>query len=298
MPLSPDELDRRFRAAVRAMDAGDLEALGHEVRQCPALLAERLEVPGAWLRAAVGDALGGFFARPYLLWFIAEDPTRTGRVPDNAAELIRALTGWAREAGVASLQEQVDGALRLVCWSGVAAREGQQLAMIDALLEAGARPAKNAHNALVGGHVAAADHLLQRGGELTLAAALCTGRMADVPRLALAADTEERQFALVLAALNGRADGVAWLVRDGVPVNEPCPDLYPHGTPLHHAVASGSLATVQALVQGGADIHRADTAWNGTPLGWALYYLENAPSARREAYEGIARYLDQRQAGE
>lgn len=297
-PPAPADLDARFRAALRVLDAGDLEALAEEVRACPALLTGRLETPGPWLREAVGRAADGFFARPYLLWFIAEDPERNRRLPPNAPAVIAALTTWARDAGAPTLQEQVDGALRLVCWSGVAAREGLQLAMIDALLAAGAVPARNAHNALVNGHRAAADHLLRRGGELTLAAALCTGRMAEVPALAAAATPGKRQFSLVLAALNGCAEAVAWMVRDGVPVNEPCPDLYSHGTPLHHAVASGSLATVQALVEGGADLQRADTAWHGTPLGWALHYMESAPEASREGYQAIARYLDQRQGAE
>ena len=43
-----------------------------------------------------------------------------------------------------TLQEQLDTTLRLVCWSGVAARFGVQLEMIDALIDAGAAPAGEA----------------------------------------------------------------------------------------------------------------------------------------------------------
>jgi len=69
-------LDAHFRDAVAAIDAGDVETLNRLLTEHPALPGERLESPGAWLRDTVGDALDGFFKRPYLLWFVAEDPVR------------------------------------------------------------------------------------------------------------------------------------------------------------------------------------------------------------------------------
>jgi hypothetical protein len=69
-------------------------------------------------------------------------------------------------------------------------------------------------------------------------------------------------------------------------------DGYAHGTPLHHAVCSGPLATVQALVESGALPGERDSAWNGTPLGWAEHYLaerKDADSQRR--YGEVADYL-------
>src|SRR5262249_30179421 len=146
-----------------------------------------------------------------------------------------------------------DSTLRLVCWSGVARRCGVQIELIDVLLDAGASPDGGPDNALVNGHVAAAGHLAERGAKLTLAAAVCLRRWDDALRLSAAASGPEKQFALVLASLNGKADAVEWLVRAGADVNRPSADLYAHGTPLHHAVCSGSLATVQALVEAGAD---------------------------------------------
>src|SRR5215471_14902780 len=59
-----------------------------------------------------------------------------------------------------------------------------------------------------------------------------------VPRLAGAATSEQRQFAFVLAALNGKADGVAWLLKDGLAINQHSADLCPH------AICSGSHGTV------------------------------------------------------
>jgi peptide-methionine (S)-S-oxide reductase len=288
-------IDALFREAVAAIDAGDVASLRRLLEEHRDLAGARLEAAGPWLRDRIGTALDAFFARPYLLWFVAEDPVLNDRLPTNIVDVIAAIVAAVRRDAPGSLQEQLDSTLPLVCWSGVAARCGVQLAMIDALIDAGAAPAENAHNALVNGHIAAAERLVARGGDLTLATALCIGRLDDVPRLAVAASPLERQFAFVLAALNGRADAVAWMARHGIPINEPSQDLYAHGTPLHHAVCSGSLDTVKVLVEAGADLTRLDTAWSGTPLDWAKHSVEGSTSERRDRYAAIAAYLSDRQ---
>jgi len=289
-----DAVDKLFREAVSAIDAGEVETLQRLIAESPLLVSVRLESPGPWLRERVGPALDGFFGRPFLLWFVAEDPVRNGRLPANIAEIVRVITRAARQRGVPTLQEQLDTTLRLVCWSGVAARSGVQLEMIDALIDAGAAPVNNANNALVNGHVAAAEHLISRGGQLTLAAALCLGRWDDAARLAAEANRDQRQFAFVVAALNGRSDAVAWMVSTGIPIDQPSADLYSHGAPLHHAVCSGSLETVKVLVEAGADVNQPDRAWNGTPLGWAEHYVENSAGEARERYASIVAYLRDR----
>ena len=239
----------------------------------------------------MGDAADGFFSRPYLLWFVAEDPVRNGRLPSNIADVIRLIAAAARSSNAASLQDQLDTTLRLVCWSGVAADAQLQLPMIDALIDEGAAPAKNQNNALVNGHLAAAAHLLSRGATPTLGAALCLERWDEAERLNAVATPEIRQFSLVLACLNGKAAGVEWILARGASVNEPSADLYSHGTPLHHAVCSGSLETVKVLVVAGADPLRPDSAWEGTALGWAEHYVESAGPDRKPSYVEIASYL-------
>src|SRR6185369_4047364 len=139
----------------------------------------------------------------------------------------------------------------------------------------------------------AAKHLLSRGAIMTLGAALCLERWDEAERLNARATPEIRQFSLVLAALNGRAAGVEWILARGASPNEPSADLYAHGTPLHHAVCSGSLDTVRVLVNAGADPQRADSAWNGTPLSWARYYEQNADSKQRLRYTEIASYISE-----
>jgi peptide-methionine (S)-S-oxide reductase len=91
------------------------------------------------------------------------------------------------------------------------------------------------------------------------------------------------------------------MIAGGVNVNAPSADLYSHGTPLHHAVASGSLDAVQVLLEAGADPTRKDSAWGGTPLGWAQYYIKETESAgetneppvgaRRKEYGAIADFI-------
>lgn len=283
-----------FRAAVAAIDDGDVEALGALLDAHPELAMERLNTTPDWLRDEVGPAADGFFNRPYLLWFVSEDAVRKGRVPDNVADIIKRIAAAASSRNAPTLQEQLDTTLRFVCWSGVAARCGKQIEMIDALLDAGAAPAKNQNNALVNGHLAAARHLLSRGATPTLASAVCLDRWEEAAELVRDATPAQRQFALVLAALNGRAAGVKWMLEHGTPVSLPSDDLYAHGTPLHHAVCSGSLDTVKVLVEAGADLSRPDTAWHATPLGWADYYVENATADRQHDYRSIAAYLRRR----
>jgi hypothetical protein len=295
----PELLDARFREAVAAVDAGDVAALERLLAEHPRLVRERLDAPGPWLREQVGGALDGFFARPYLLWFVAEDPVRNGRLPRNVAEVARTIIEAARREGAESLREQLDHALRLVSWSWIARECGVQIELIDALVDAGASPDGNPNNALVNGNVAAAAHLVERGAPLTLATALCLERWDDAARLAPAARAGERQFALVLAALNGRAEALRRMLALGVDVNARSADLYSHGTPLHHAVCSGSLDAVKVLVEAGAGLETRDTAWNGTPLGWAEYYRgEHERDERGERYAEIAAYLRERGAGE
>ena len=155
-------LETHFRDAVSA-DAGEVLALQRLVTANPALVRERLASPGAWLRDTVGAALDGFFQRPYLLWFVAEDPVRNGKLPANIAAVARAIIDAARREGVSTLQEQLDYALTLVSWSWIARQYGVQIDLIDVLVDAGAVTDGNPNNALVNGNFAAADHLSSAG---------------------------------------------------------------------------------------------------------------------------------------
>jgi hypothetical protein len=286
----PETLDALFREAVSAIDAGDVTALERLLAAHPRLLRDRLESPGAWLRDKVGGALDGFFQRPYLLWFVAEDPVLHGRLPRNIAQVTRAIIQAAQRDGVDNLQEQLDYALRLVAWSGVARECDVQIELIDVLIDAGAAPDGAPENALVNGHLAAAERLVERGAPLTLATAVCLGRWDDVTRLAQTASARDKQIGLVLAALNGRAEALARLIDLGVDLNAYSTDIYEHATALHHAVCSGSLEAVKVLVEAGAELGTRDKAHQSTPLGWAEYGARGEQE-RAKRYAEIAAYL-------
>jgi Ankyrin repeats (3 copies) len=286
----PETLDAQFREAVAAIDAGDVTALERLLAAHPRLVRDRLDAPGAWLRDKVGGALDGFFQRPYLLWFVAEDPVRNGKLPRNIAQVTRAILQAAQREGVDSLQEQLDYALQLVAWSGVARECEVQIELIDLLVDAGAAPDGAPENALVNGHLAAAERLVERGARLTLATALCLRRWDDVTRLAQTASARDRQIALVLAALNGKAEALARLIGLGVDLNAYSTDIYEHATALHHAVGSGSLEAVKVLVEAGAELGTRDKAHQSTPLGWAEYGARGEHE-RAKRYAEIAAYL-------
>ena len=99
----------------------------------------------------------------------------------------------------------------------------------------------------------------------------------------------EKQLAFILAALRGKAEALRRLIARGVDPNTVSPDLYSHATALHHAVHSGSLDAVKVLVEAGARLDARDTAYDGTPVGWAEY------SGGKQPYSEIAAYLRDRQ---
>jgi peptide-methionine (S)-S-oxide reductase len=249
-----------FREAVSAVDAGDLNALQTLLVEHPALLRDRIDY---------GE---GYFHRPYLLWFVAENPIRNGRLPRNIAEVTRFLLDKARSQGVDSLPEQIDYALELVCSGRVPREQGVQGELIDLLVDAGANPDKAMVSALAHRETAAVERLLEHGATLTLLAAACLGRREDVARLLSASVAEDRQAALAGAALYGEAQSLRSLIERGVDVNayNP-PGFHAHGAALHHAVDSGSLEAVQVLVVAGAGLDQKDRLFHATPLGWAEY---------------------------
>jgi peptide-methionine (S)-S-oxide reductase len=302
MAHEADPLDALFREAVSAVDRGDVAALETVLAAHPELVRERLENPGAWLREKVGDALDGFFSRPYLLWFVAEDPVRNGKLPGNIAEVARAIIAAAQRQNEESLQEQLDYTLRLVCWSWIARECSVQIELVDVLVDAGAavdgwhvyggRYGSQVDAAIYNGNFGAAERLLERGAAITLSTALCLDRWADAERLAPAATWDEKQDAFVQAAKAGNAEAVRRMLAFDVAPTTVSARNQSHATALHQAVCSASLATVRVLVDAGADLNCRDTVYDATPLGWAKYFGQHeADQSRAKQYAEITAYL-------
>jgi ankyrin repeat protein len=128
---------------------------------------------------------------------------------------------------------------------------------------------------------------------LTLAAAVCLERWNDALGLARDATPRDLQAALAAAAIHGKAQAIAVLVDLGVDVN-PLEPILEHATPLHNAVTSGSLETVQALANAGAQIAARDDGYQLTPLQWAEYYERERKDEPGARYAEIAAYLRER----
>jgi hypothetical protein len=295
--MADTDLDGLFQKAVTAIDAGDLAELKRLLDEHPRLVRERLTSPGEWLVGQIGPALNGFFRAPYLLWFVTEDAVRTGRLAPNVGALAGAIIDAAKRHGAEDLRQQLDSTFHFAVCSPVGRDDGRQLALIDALVDAGASMEGGPVQALICGNEAAARHLVGRGATVTLPAALCLERWDEVPALARTASAGDKQVALGLAALNGKAAALDRLLPLGVDLDAFTSGFYSHATPLHHAVWSGSLDAVKVLVEAGAALATRDTAEDATPLGWADYAASGpAASTQGKQYRQIAAYLRERGA--
>jgi len=278
-----DIQDPLFKTAVEALDAGNLAELKRLIAQHPALLRDRL-VHGP----------PGYFQDPYLLYFVANNPIRQETMPPGSVAITAFLIGELQRLAVPSLQEQLDYTLGLLGTGRIPREAGVQLAMMDLLFEAGAKPGSGLGELAHGGVEAARWHL-ERGGILTLAVAVGLDRAEDIRRLAPSTGTDERLVALTVAAFYGQLESIRYLLALGVnPSRFPPPTgFHSHATPLHQAVSSSSLAAVQLLVEAGADLSMKDKIHNGTPLGWAKHLQAEDPDpAARTRYARIAEYLE------
>src|SRR5579863_1335701 len=151
--------DPLFREAVEAIDSGDINTLRNLLRVYPRLVRDRLDDPEV-----------GYFKNPYLLWFVADNPIRIDKLPANIVEITGLLIDAVKREAAGSAQEQLDYTLGLVATGRIPKECGVQIPMMDLLIDAGAKPG-GGKGALANGNLAAAEHLIKRGGRLTLATA-------------------------------------------------------------------------------------------------------------------------------
>ena len=251
--------DPLFAQAVAAIDKGDVAALDALITQNPSLVSARLD-----------NGETGYFANPYLLWFVAENPIRNRRLPPNIVEIAQTIAGHAKRLHVESLQSQLDYTLGLVSTGCVPRECGAQNPLMKALAELGARPEGVAYS-LAYREIEAAKYLLELGAPVSLTAAACLGLWDEANRLAPTSDQQDKADALVTAAYLGDVDAISFLLSSGADPNVKSQRIHRHSTPLHQAAQSGSLHSVMALVAAGASLTARDTAWDGTPLGWAKH---------------------------
>jgi Ankyrin repeats (3 copies) len=247
--------DAAFRRAVDLVDAGDAAGLREHLHAHPELARRHVLFEG-----------GNYFRNPTLLQFVAENPTRRGTLPRNAAEVACVII----EHGVT--QSDLDETLALVASSDVAHKCGVQGILIDVLCEHGADPNAGLRTAAMYREFAAVEALLRHGARLDLPIAAALGRVEDFTRLLPSSSAEERHWALSLASQMGEADMVRMLLEAGEDPNRYNPvGGHSHGTPLHQAAANGHLELVRLLVKHGAHLDWRDTMWQATPAEWAKH---------------------------
>lgn len=247
--------DPIFRQAVDLLDEGDVDALARHLQAHPGLVHRRVEF--------LGD---NYFTNPTLLEFVAENPVRLDRLPDNIVDVTRVILN----AGARGNIEAVDATLGLVASGRVAREAGVQVPLIDLLCDFGARPDTALRAALAHQETKAATHLIARGAQVDLPAAAALGDVETANELAKTASEEDMQLALAMAALSGQHEMVPILIRAGADPNRYNPKgANSHCTALHSAAVAGHVQTVEALVEAGARTDIRDIHHDATAAQWA-----------------------------
>jgi ankyrin repeat protein len=282
--------DPIFRHAVEAIDTGNITALQKILETNPELVTRQLDVP-----------IEGYFASPFLLWFVADNPIRSEKLPSNIVTITESIIKALQNNPLDSYQHQLDYALELVCTGRIPKECEVQLPLMELLIKEGAN-VKGSVLGLIGQHnFEAAKYLLEKGSDYNLATAVGFERIDDVENLIKKTSASERYVALVVASFFGKSDIISLLLEKGADVNgwgkqEDFGGFHSHASPLHQAVSSGSPESVKLLVQAGANLNAKDKVYHGTPLDWAIYMQkEKIDETRKKKYKEIENYLVARQ---
>lgn len=274
-----------FQQAIRDIDEGDVAHLEQLIDENPALLTDRFDTPDK-----------GYFANPYLLWFVANNPIRHGIMPGNTLEITQMMIRKAKAQQVPTLQHQLEYTLGLAVSGRIIREAGIQLSLAELLISGGARP-RGSVGALAHQNVEAARFLTERGEPVELITAVCL-ELADAKERAIKASDAERELALGGAAFYGRIPALKMLISLGTDVNaypdrERSGGFHSHATALHQAVCSGSREAVQLLVEAGANPELRDRIYGGTVTGWAEYGLtgEENSAEMKDKLKAIIDYL-------
>ena len=278
-----DIKDPLFRKAVDAIDTGNLDSLKDLLNKNPSLISKRIDTPTE-----------GYFANPYLIWFVADNPIRNDKLAANIIDITGTLIQYIQQHAPGTLQEQIDYTLGLIATGRIPRESGLQIELMDMLIDAGAKPG-NGIGALAHGNKEAAKHLIKRGGELTLTTAIGLDQVDDLLRLLNKATTTDKQIALIASAFLGRADMIKLLIEAGADVNvyiDRESGFHSNATALHQAVYSGSIESVKLLINGVAYLNAKDRIYDGTPLDWAKYMQkEEKDKSKRKKFAEIENYL-------
>jgi len=261
--------DPLFQKAVSLIDSGDTAGLTAFLCEHPNVLSDTASFSETFFVS--GTQPGQYFERPKLLWFVAENPIRNNTLPENITRVIQAIVDAQYIHSADTIQYDLDYTLSLVTSGNVPRETGMRGDLVSALVRNGADP-NCADAALAHGERDAVQLLLDHGARISLTIAAGMGLMEHLHRLMPESNTKAMQQALACAAVNGESMACGALVGAGADPNRHNPDgFHAHCTPLHNAVASGSLETVRTLINAGADPSIRDTIHAGDAGGWGAH---------------------------
>jgi hypothetical protein len=263
--------DAAFRRAVDLIDAGDAAGLRAYLKQHPGLVHQHVGFEG-W----------NYFYNPTLLEFIAENPVRHGKLPENIVEVAKVILDAGPE------QSALNETLMLVATGSVPRECRLHIPLIDLLSERGADANSAIEAAALHGELESVHALIARGARINLPVAAALGRLDDFRLLLPAAASRDRHLALALASQSGHVEIVRLLLDAGEDPNRYNPvGGHSHTTPLHQAAGAGNDELVRLLVERGARVDMKDILWQATPAGWAIH----------EGRTEIVSYLDEQEKG-
>jgi ankyrin repeat protein len=260
----------RFELAADAIVSGDATTLGRLLRENPVLARER----------------SSRVHRATLLHYVGANGLENFRqkTPPNAVEIANMLVRAGAEVdAVADIYGQ-SATLELVASSIHPKVAGVQMALMQALLNAGAAvdgaPGTGSPllAALRNGRAEAAEFLAEHGAHLDLEGAAGVGRLdvvqsffTDAGALRPEATQAQMETGFLWACEYGRNNVVEFLLDKGVDMRTKANTGL---TGLHWAIVGGQLATVHFLIKRGAPLEERN-AYGGTALGQAVWSASN-----------------------
>ena len=279
-----------FAEAVEAIDNGNVNALQRLLKANPNLTTKRLDTPTE----------KGYFANPYLLWFVADNPIRHEKLPPNIIEVTQTIIKSLKDNLHDNYQNQLDYTLGLVSTGRIPRECKVQIPLMELLINEGAKVKGSVLGSIGEHNFEAAKYLLTKGADNNLATAVGLDEFEDIKNLATNATASELYVALVVASFFGKIKMISFLIKAGANVNghgkpKDFGGFHSHANPLHQAVSSGSLEAVKLLVEEGANLNATDKIYNGTPLSWAMHLLR-VENDKKKYFKEIENYLSDKQS--